>query len=66
MVLISEIIVVVVFYTPQCKDELKPYKGKQFPTIDAAVQFYKDYARAVGFDVRMSSAKKSGDTLTWK
>lgn len=35
-------------------------------TLEAAIQFYKAYARAAGFDVRMSSAKKSRDTVIWR
>lgn len=54
------IFVVREMYTPICEDEIKLWKGKQFLTIEIASLFYKPYARAVGFDVRMSSAKRVG------
>lgn len=40
--------------------------GKQFLSLEDGIQFYKEYARSIGFDVRKSSAKKSGDTITWR
>lgn len=51
---------------PTCEDALKPLKGRYFVILEVGIQFYKEYARAVGFDVRMSSMKKLGETITWR
>lgn len=54
------------YYVPRCDEELKPRKGKIFRTIEDGIEFYKNYARIVGFDTRLSSAKKVGGTLIWR
>ncbi|KAL1536349.1 protein FAR1-RELATED SEQUENCE 5-like [Salvia divinorum] len=33
-----------VIYTPECTEDMKPYKGQIFPTLDDAKEFYNNYA----------------------
>lgn len=54
------------YYVPRCDEELKPRKGKIFRTLEDGIEFYKKYARIVGFDTRLSSARKVGGTLIWR
>ncbi|XP_047945430.1 uncharacterized protein LOC125206093 [Salvia hispanica] len=46
--------------TPLCKEELRPFVGKSFKSLDAAISFYEDYAKEVGFDPRKSGRKTTG------
>lgn len=64
----SPIVVAAESFVPNCADELKPYVGKKFSTIAEAVDFYKVYGEACGFDIRMGSLKKSLDktTVIWR
>ncbi|GLT45660.1 hypothetical protein SLA2020_194760 [Shorea laevis] len=38
----------------------KPHIGMQFPTDDAAISFYNEYARRMGFNIRKDSTKRQG------
>lgn len=55
----------IVIYTPECTEDMKPYKGQIFPTLDDAKEFYNNYARLVGFDTRKNGSKKVGDKIIW-
>lgn len=43
-------------WIPVCLDEVKPYVGMKFQSLDEAIEFYKQYALATGFTVRKSSS----------
>ncbi|XP_074313858.1 protein FAR1-RELATED SEQUENCE 5-like [Silene latifolia] len=43
------------------ESQFTPYVGQQFDSIEEAVQFYKTYALACGFDVRKYTTKKWRD-----
>ncbi|XP_004304830.1 PREDICTED: protein FAR1-RELATED SEQUENCE 5-like [Fragaria vesca subsp. vesca] len=49
------------FY-PQVRNELKPFKGQKFITWEEAHDFYKKYASAAGFIVRLGSSRRSKKT----
>ena len=49
------------YFTPICDEKYKPYVDRAFPTVDAAYEFYREYGRLCGFDVRKSSAKHAPD-----
>lgn len=53
-------------FTPACDDALKPFKGRYFSTLEAGIAFYKDYAKVASFDIRLSGAKKSQETVIWR
>ncbi|CAJ2663061.1 unnamed protein product [Trifolium pratense] len=55
-------------WIPPCGNELKPVIGKVFDTLTEGVDFYKNYAHAVGFSVRSSSEikEKDGVNVRWK
>ncbi|KAH6783387.1 hypothetical protein C2S52_008346 [Perilla frutescens var. hirtella] len=55
-------------YIPQCDPSLKPFVNQKFNTLDIGIQFYKKYAIACGFDIRLSSTRKSydGECLMWR
>ncbi|GER29184.1 FAR1-related protein, partial [Striga asiatica] len=55
------------YWIPDCDESLKPRKGQKFQSIDAAIDFYKEYACFVGFDVRHSTLIKAKDKTTiWR
>nr|GLL21910.1 protein FAR1-RELATED SEQUENCE 5-like [Ipomoea trifida] len=49
------------FWIPDVDDALLPTLGRRFPTLAQGIQFYMDYARASGFDVRHSTLKRGRD-----
>ncbi|XP_063941395.1 protein FAR1-RELATED SEQUENCE 3-like [Daucus carota subsp. sativus] len=49
------------YFTPKCDEKYKPHVDRAFPTVDAAYEFYREYGRLCGFDVRKSSAKHAPD-----
>lgn len=53
-------------FTPECNNEIRPYKGKTFTGLDEAIDFYTNYGKEGGFDIRMSSGTKVGDLYTWR
>lgn len=53
-------------YTLEYEEDLKPYKGQRFTTLEAVFKFYKTYARAAGYDVCLAATKKDGETITWR
>ncbi|KAL9658900.1 hypothetical protein QQ045_015562 [Rhodiola kirilowii] len=53
-------------WIPKCPVEFKPYVGMQFPNIEKAVLFYKDYARIAGFVVRLATSNRSAGIITIK
>ncbi|XP_047978500.1 protein FAR1-RELATED SEQUENCE 5-like [Salvia hispanica] len=54
-----------VVVVPECSQELKPFAGQMFKSLDFAVAFYNVYARAVGFDTRKQGLKKVDNVATW-
>lgn len=46
------------YWTPICDETLKPRLGQMFPTIDDAYDFYKEYGRKSGFDIRKNTSRK--------
>nr|GMD50806.1 protein FAR1-RELATED SEQUENCE 5-like [Ipomoea batatas] len=46
-------------WLPTANPEETPYVGQQFKTAEEAILFYQAYARAVGFDVRHSTMRKT-------
>ncbi|GER39824.1 FAR1-related protein [Striga asiatica] len=55
------------YWIPQCEDSIRPRKGQVFRTLTEAVDFYRTYASAVGFDVRQSTLVKAMDkTILWR
>lgn len=52
---------------PQCDEKLKPRVGQSFTCLEDGIQFYKRYALASGFDMRLGAATKAEDgTIVWK
>lgn len=49
------------YWSPICDDDLKPRIGQCFPNFEAAFQFYQDYSRLCGFDVRRNTTKRSNN-----
>ncbi|KAH6808347.1 hypothetical protein C2S51_029455 [Perilla frutescens var. frutescens] len=55
------------YYTPGCESSMKPVVGMIFKNISDGIEFYRAYAARCGFDIRLSSRKKSNDgTVTWR
>ncbi|GER36228.1 FAR1-related protein [Striga asiatica] len=55
------------YWIPDCDKSLKPRKGQKFQSIDAVIDFYKEYACVVRFDVRHSTLIKAKDKTTiWR
>lgn len=48
-----------VCYIPECSLAQKPKVGQRFHTFEAAIDFYNEYARTVGFDTRRCTAKRN-------
>nr|GLL41829.1 protein FAR1-RELATED SEQUENCE 9-like [Ipomoea trifida] len=46
-------------WLPTANPEETPYVGQQFKTVEEAILFYQAYARAVGFDVRHGTMRKT-------
>nr|GMC82091.1 protein FAR1-RELATED SEQUENCE 5-like [Ipomoea batatas] len=46
-------------WIPNANPEETPYIGQKFQTVEEGVEFYKAYAKAVGFDVRHSTMRKT-------
>ena len=49
------------YYIPVCGEDLKPYIGQSFSSLEAAALFYKRYAEHCGFGVRKGTLTKSSD-----
>lgn len=49
------------FWTPDVADSLRPVVGLQFNTLNEGIQFYMNYGRSGGFDVRHSTVKRDRD-----
>lgn len=56
------------YYVPECDESLKPIVGMKFISQEDGIKFYKEYASASGFDVRLGTTKKSSDSkcVIWK
>lgn len=54
----SKIFIYILFFSLVCV--------RFFSTFNAEIDFYKLYARTIGFDVHLSSAKKLGNILIWR
>ena len=50
-----------VYYLPSCVEELKPYIGQCFSSLEVASCFYSRYANHCGFDVRKGTLIKCTD-----
>ncbi|XP_031096940.1 protein FAR1-RELATED SEQUENCE 5-like [Ipomoea triloba] len=46
-------------WIPTANPEETPYTGQKFKTVDEGIEFYKAYAKAVGFDVRHGTMRKT-------
>nr|GMD82596.1 protein FAR1-RELATED SEQUENCE 5-like [Ipomoea batatas] len=46
-------------WIPTATPEKTPYTGQKFKTVDEGIEFYKAYAKAVGFDVRHGTMRKT-------
>nr|GMC82521.1 protein FAR1-RELATED SEQUENCE 5-like [Ipomoea batatas] len=46
-------------WIPTANPEETPYRGQKFKTVDEGIEFYKAYAKAVGFDVRHGTMRKT-------
>jgi FAR1 DNA-binding domain-containing protein len=51
-------------YIPHCDKDLIPILHMMFETLNEGIEFYKKYARACGFDVRLSTEKKYKGVIT--
>ncbi|KAK1383119.1 hypothetical protein POM88_020854 [Heracleum sosnowskyi] len=49
------------YFTLNCDEKYKPYVNRVFPSVDAGYEFYKEYGRLCGFDVRKSTSKHASD-----
>nr|GMD97838.1 protein FAR1-RELATED SEQUENCE 5-like [Ipomoea batatas] len=49
------------FWAPDVADSLRPAMGLQFNTLNEGIQFYMNYGRSGGFDVRHSTVKRDQD-----
>ena len=55
------------YYIPFCDDKLRPQVGMVFQTWQQGANFYKDYARACGFQPRSGTTTRSRDgSIIWK
>ncbi|KAK1360475.1 hypothetical protein POM88_044949 [Heracleum sosnowskyi] len=54
------------FWIPKCDKKSKPFVGQTFSNIDAAFEFYEEYGRLCGFDMRKSSSKYRSTLMTHK
>ncbi|XP_042038463.1 protein FAR1-RELATED SEQUENCE 5-like [Salvia splendens] len=52
-------------HTPDCPNKVKPFVGRNFPTLEKAIQFYENYGRHVGFDTLKCGSKKIGQLTIW-
>ncbi|XP_047942987.1 protein FAR1-RELATED SEQUENCE 5-like [Salvia hispanica] len=52
-------------HTPDCPIEVKPFVGRNFPTLEKAIQFYENYGRRVGFDTIKCGSKKIDQLTIW-
>ena len=54
------------YWKPSCCIDKKPFIGQLFQSVDDGYNFYKDYGRSSGFDIRSSSVKydKNKSVLT--
>ncbi|XP_023761460.1 protein FAR1-RELATED SEQUENCE 5-like [Lactuca sativa] len=48
---------------PDVPEEFKPTKEMSFKDVDEGINFYKRYAKKVGFDVRLNTLRKVGDII---
>ncbi|XP_019167884.1 PREDICTED: protein FAR1-RELATED SEQUENCE 5-like [Ipomoea nil] len=39
------------FWTPSCDEAVKPFEGQTFPSLAYGIDFYRQYASLVGFDI---------------
>ena len=53
-------------HIPEVREEIKPKLYQEFDSLDDARDFYNNYAREAGFNVRTHSSKKSGGKLQGK
>lgn len=49
------------YYIPICKEDIKPFVGQHFKTLEEAIKFYFRYAHQCGFDVRKGTVIKCTD-----
>lgn len=52
-----------IIWIPKDVDDVKPKLGTIYQSIDEAMDFYKKYACASGFDVRKTTTKKKGGNI---
>jgi hypothetical protein len=54
------------WFVPDCEKSLKPVVGMTFDNLDEVEEFYKSYAHAYGFLVRIGSQGKKSDVIEHK
>ncbi|KAH6770240.1 hypothetical protein C2S52_015043 [Perilla frutescens var. hirtella] len=55
------------YHIPKCDLSLQPFVSQSFKTLQDGIDFYKKYAEACGFDIRLGSTKRWKDgSITWK
>ncbi|XP_019176456.1 PREDICTED: protein FAR1-RELATED SEQUENCE 5-like [Ipomoea nil] len=47
------------YWKPTTQNEKTPYEGQQFDTVDTGIDFYVDYAKEAGFDVRHGTKRRN-------
>ncbi|XP_019190783.1 PREDICTED: protein FAR1-RELATED SEQUENCE 5-like [Ipomoea nil] len=47
------------YWRPTTQNEKTPYKGQQFETVDTGIDFYVEYAKEAGFDVRNGTKRRN-------
>ncbi|XP_019158355.1 PREDICTED: protein FAR1-RELATED SEQUENCE 5-like [Ipomoea nil] len=54
------------FWTPSCDEAVRPFEGHTFPSLAHGIDFYRQYASLVGFDVRCSSLRRNREGVVVK
>ncbi|XP_019150575.1 PREDICTED: protein FAR1-RELATED SEQUENCE 5-like [Ipomoea nil] len=54
------------FWTPSCDAAVRPFEGQTFPSLAHGIDFYRQYASLVGFDVRCSSLRRNREGVAVK
>ncbi|XP_019181619.1 PREDICTED: protein FAR1-RELATED SEQUENCE 5-like [Ipomoea nil] len=54
------------FWTPSCDAAVRPFQGQTFPSLAHGIDFYRQYASLVGFDVRCSSLRRNREGVAVK
>lgn len=53
-------------YTPKCEVDKIPYLNQHFDSLDSAFDFYENYGRLCGLDVRRHPKKNKHGIVTSK